>query len=172
MSAAMPLERAVAYAEKIVRDLRPFCARIEIAGSIRRRRAVCGDIDLVCIPVNGAGLQDRVMQAAARRHCCGEQVFRVDLKTGVQLDLYMAHEERKDLFRVAQPCNWGSLLLCRTGSKMHNIKLCQRAAQLGLRWDPHAGVFNGAGECIASETEHDIFRALDLPYVAPEAREA
>ena len=168
----LPLARAAAYAEKIVRELKPFCSRIEIAGSIRRRRLVCGDIDIVCIPIDGAGLQDRVLQAAAREQVCGEQVFRTELKTGVQLDIYMAHEDRRDLFRVVQRCNWGTLLLCRTGSKMHNIRLCQRAAQLGLRWDPHAGVFNGAGECIASETEKDVFKALDLPYVAPEAREA
>ena len=167
----LPLVRAKAYAEKIVRELKPFCSRIEIAGSIRRRRPICHDIDIVCIPVDGAGLEARVLAAAAVRHCCGEQVFRVDLKTGVQLDIYYAHEDRRDLFKVVQPCNWGTLLLCRTGSKMHNIKLCQRAAGLGLRWDPHHGIFNGAGDCIASATEEDVYKALEMEWIEPEARE-
>jgi DNA polymerase (family 10) len=166
----LPLARAQAYADKIVRELAPFCARIAIAGSIRRRRPICHDIDLVLIPRDAAGLHDRVFQAAARRLCCGEQVLRVELKTGVQLDIYMAHEDQKDLFCVAKPCNWGSLLLCRTGSKEHNIKLVQRAAGLGYRWDPHNGVYNGDGTCIASATEEDIFQALESPYVNPEAR--
>jgi hypothetical protein len=111
------------------------------------------------------------MRAAARKHVCGEQVFRVELKSGVMLDIYFAHDDRSDLFRVVQPCNWGTLLLCRTGSKEHNIALCRRAAQLGLKWDPHNGVFNGAGDCIAAATEEAVFSALQLEYLPPNRRE-
>ena len=46
----MPLARARAFAEKIVVELAPFCAQIEIAGSIRRQRPDCGDVDIVCLP--------------------------------------------------------------------------------------------------------------------------
>ena len=46
----MPLAEARAFAEEIVLDLRPFCDRIEIAGSIRRGEPHVGDVDLVVIP--------------------------------------------------------------------------------------------------------------------------
>lgn len=39
-------------AEKTVEILRPFCMRIEIAGSIRRKRSLCGDVEIVCIRHN------------------------------------------------------------------------------------------------------------------------
>ena len=166
----LPYERARAYAEKIVDELGQYCSRIVVAGSIRRKRPICHDIDIVCIPSDRAALRARVLQSAQLEQCCGEQVFRVTLKSGVQLDIYFAHADESDMFKVVAPCNWGTLLLCRTGSKEHNIKLVQRAAGLGYRWEPHKGVFNGAGDCLASATEEDVFKVLEMEFVEPEER--
>ena len=167
----LPLARARTYAEKIVRELTPYCSRIQVAGSIRRGRPTCHDIDLVCIPSDLAGLRARVQAAAQQELCCGEQVFRTVLKTGVQLDVYFAHSGAGDLLRK-EPSNWGTLLLCRTGSKEHNIRLARKAAQLGMRWEPHRGVVAGPDlDVIASETEADVFRALKMDFVEPERRD-
>lgn len=46
----MTLYQAQRYAEQIVPWLAPYCERIEVVGSVRRRRSVCNDVDLVCIP--------------------------------------------------------------------------------------------------------------------------
>ena len=55
----MTLARAQHYAAKIVEWISPFCvvgsalpcgASIAVAGSIRRIRPTCNDIDIVCIP--------------------------------------------------------------------------------------------------------------------------
>lgn len=46
----MNLVTAQKRAEKIVTWLAPYCERIQIAGSIRRERPLCNDIDIVCIP--------------------------------------------------------------------------------------------------------------------------
>ena len=48
--APMPLLKARAYAIHLARWLKPHCLRLCVAGSIRRRRNICGDVDLVCIP--------------------------------------------------------------------------------------------------------------------------
>ena len=76
----------------------------------------------------------------------------------------------RDLLNTA-PDNFGTLLLCRTGSKEHNIFLVEHAKRLNLRWNPYRGVIDGAGNVLASETEEDIFKALDLPWIQPEDRE-
>jgi DNA polymerase (family 10) len=165
----LPLKKAQSYAEKIVAELQPYCSRIEIAGSIRRKRPECHDIDIVCIPTDVPGLRKRTL-AKATELCCGEQVFRVQPVVGIQIDIYFAHNGKTDLFRPL-PSNWGTLMVCRTGSAQHNIKLCQAAAKLGLKWDPHHGVFDAGGECLAAATEEEVFAALETFYLAPERRE-
>ena len=47
----LPLKQAESLARRIVAELAPGCSRIEIAGSIRRKKAEVGDIEIVCIPV-------------------------------------------------------------------------------------------------------------------------
>lgn len=48
-----PLETAEAIARDLVEQLSGACGRIEIKGSIVRRRPMVGDIDIVCIPLLG-----------------------------------------------------------------------------------------------------------------------
>jgi len=45
----IPYQKAYRFAEQIVRELKPACDRIEIAGSLRRRKQTVGDIEIVCI---------------------------------------------------------------------------------------------------------------------------
>ena len=46
----MELTKAREIADRIVVLLKPYCARVEIAGSIRRRKADVHDIEIVCLP--------------------------------------------------------------------------------------------------------------------------
>jgi DNA polymerase/3'-5' exonuclease PolX len=41
---------ARALAEKVCHQLVPYCEKIKIAGSIRRKKSQVSDIDIVCIP--------------------------------------------------------------------------------------------------------------------------
>jgi len=168
----MPIALAQAdkLAAKIVAELTPFCERIEVAGSIRRRRPAVNDIDLVVLPhedqVNA--LRERVLRNTAPISD-GPQVILARLANGVQLDLWIAQRPKKDLFSET-PSNFGMLLLSRTGSKEHNIWLCQLATKLGRHFNAHHGIYE-RGHCLASATEEDIFRALNLDFVPPERRE-
>jgi DNA polymerase (family 10) len=56
-----------------------------------------------------------------------------------------------------------------TGNKQHNVRLRERAAKRGWTLNEY-GLFDGE-RVIASETEADIYRALDLPCYPPELRE-
>lgn len=176
-SGPLPLDRAIRIAEHVVGELSPFCVKIEVAGSIRRRRPVCGDVDLVVIPKDYEALRERVLK---RCHVAmkadgktpigdGEQMLVVNMPNGVQLDIWFAKDQRRELFKTF-PSTWGTVLLCRTGSKAHNIYLAQRAQAMGYRWNTNLGL-TSAGNWVAGETEEDIFRALDLPILPPEDRE-
>jgi len=86
----------------------------------------------------------------------GKQVKRVVFK-GEQIDLYFATPE-----------TWGALVLIRTGSAEHNIRLSKRALRMGMKLS-HRGLIKN--EKVIASTERKIFEALDLPYVEPEERE-
>lgn len=174
-----PLQFAEKLAAKIAAELTPFCERIEIAGSIRRRRPHVGDIDLVVLPK--AGQLEALKERCKRTTTVitdGDQNLIVQLKTTgsepLQLDIFIAKLETREMFDVT-PTNFGSLLLCRTGSVAHNIYLVQHAKTLGLVWNPYHGVFgpgpNGRTRLIASATEAEIFAALKLELIPPERRE-
>jgi DNA polymerase/3'-5' exonuclease PolX len=88
----------------------------------------------------------------------GKQMI-VELKL-CQLDLWFASEE-----------NFGTRWLCRTGSKEHNILLCQRAIALGGKWDPYQGVTLN-GKLLPAGLEADIYHALNLEWIEPRLRES
>lgn len=163
----MKLSTGIFLAEKVAATLQPFCERVEIAGSIRRRRAWVNDIDLVVLPKEGrlAELRARVFERTTPV-TDGPQTIIATMANGVQIDLWIAQPPHADLL-ASTPTNFGSLLLCRTGSREHNIYLVEHAKKLGLRWNPYQGVFDGAGKCLASATEEEVFQALQLDYIPP-----
>ena len=155
----MKLEDAEKLAREIVEHIRPLCERLEVAGSIRRKKSEVRDVDLVLIPKPLswhriiATLQ-RTMDAEVLKR--GNSIAQLSIK-GVNVDLY-----------VATAKTWGALLLIRTGSAEHNIKLSTLARKKGMKLS-HRGLTKES-KVIAS-TEKEIFEALDLPYVPPEERE-
>ena len=165
----MQYEKALAIAEGIVEQLRPFCDKIAIAGSIRRKKSWVNDIDLVCIPSN-QGRFLAVLQQLGRIKVGGGKIIRVAMgfTKGIDLDVY-----------VATPEIWSTLLLIGTGSAKHNVRLCMRAKNLGMKLHADGtGLFKieaqgceGVEVRIAGDTEESIFKELGLPYEAPEKRE-
>jgi DNA polymerase (family 10) len=187
----MKLHAAIKLAERVKRELQPLCDHIEIAGSIRRGRELVNDIDLVILPKASVDCIKARCKDRCRVITDGRQNFicAMQLPTpagGVeefQIDIFFAHAGVADLI-APDPSNFGSLLLCRTGSKGHNIKLAQRAKDLDMHWNPYRGLFAGGiwelegqesvykgGKIIASETEEQIFQALGLNWLSPALRE-
>lgn len=175
----MTLEWATHYAEKIQEWIAPACERIQVAGSVRRRRPHCKDIDLVLIP-----------KIEVEKDMLGEETARFN-KVALFLADYIHNTEGAgimsgtgpdpDITRVQLPkCvldiffasqeNWASRLLCRTGSAAHNVYLIEKAKSLGLVWKPQQGIIRD-GQVIPAETEEDIFTMLQMDYLTPEQRE-
>ena len=171
----MNLKRAMAIGESVMNALAPHCEQIEIAGSIRRQRAEVGDLDLVILPKPGKLdiIKARCAQRCARVTDGGQNcIYRMQLPdlTQFQIDLFFARPANRDLLQYV-PSTFGTLLLCRTGSKEHNIWLVEHAKRLGLTWNPYRGVIDAEGYVLASESEEEIFKALALEFVPPEKRE-
>ncbi|MFM8479425.1 MAG: DNA polymerase/3'-5' exonuclease PolX [Planctomycetaceae bacterium] len=156
------IAEARAAAEAIVEDLRqlPEVTACETAGSCRRRRETCGDLDVLAVCKDSTVPMDRLAQhplveAVLQR---GGTKQRVRLKTGVELDLRVVPEE-----------SFGAAMQYFTGSMEHNVEIRHRAKELGLKVNEY-GVFKG-DEQVAGRTEADVYAALGLPWIPPELRE-
>lgn len=151
----MELRTAQVIADGVVRRLSSYCQKIEIAGSIRRKRPVVRDIDLVLIPSDREAV-DKVLMQLGRMKMSGLKLARVQMES-ITLDVY-----------YATPETWATLLLIRTGSTENNIRLAGLAKNKGWRLAASGdGLFNETGERIAGETEASIYQALHLPYQEP-----
>jgi DNA polymerase (family 10) len=136
--------------------------RVEAAGSLRRRKATVGDLDiLVCADHarRGAVIDDfskfpGVVEVLANGSTRGS----VKLDIGLQVDL-----------RVVELDEYGAALLYFTGNKNHSIELRAAAIKLGFKLNEY-GVWRG-DERIAGETEESMYAALGWQYLPPEKRE-
>ena len=166
----IPLSKAEAMAKAALEFFNPFVDRIEIAGSIRRRRPICHDVDLVCLvgvaklfAFNGAISR---FAAGGQVRLNGTSIQRVT-KDGISYDFYITDD----------PARFATLLLIRTGSARHNVFLCSRAKDRGMKLHANGdGLFKlaplaGQDERVGGDTEESIFAALGLSYLPPEKRE-
>jgi DNA polymerase (family 10) len=165
----MDLKSADEKAAKVVEILAPMCEQIAVAGSIRRRRPQVGDIDLVIQPKAGRRAEIKATCMAWKPMVLtdGNMNFLFILKS-VQIDIFFADEAGGDLF--CHPSNFGTLLVCRTGSKEFNVWLATEAKKNGVRWNPYRGVVC-RGQVVASAKEEDVFAAIGVPFLDPKERE-
>ena len=157
------LKRARQIAEKYLNLLKPFCSRIEIAGSIRRQKSEVKDIEIVCIPQDVAGFAAQVKQwPKVKGEPTGKYTQR-NLPEGIKLDLFMAEER-----------NWGLILVIRTGPAEFNRSWLYQAKEKGLRCED--GFFRDYtetgrnGQIIECREERDLFKLIGMNYVEPKYR--
>jgi DNA polymerase (family 10) len=154
----MELEKAKDIAREVIKELEPYCQRIQVAGSIRRQKPFPRDIDIVLIPRDRAAL-DQSLMVMGHYKMSGNKITRVEMDS-IPLDIYFATPE-----------TFATLLLIRTGSTENNIRLCSVAKKKG--WHLFAngdGLFNQAGQRVAGDSEESIYKALGLPWQRPEER--
>jgi DNA polymerase (family 10) len=153
---------AAQYAEPLVDYLRKMqgVKDVVIAGSYRRCKETVGDLDILVT----AARNSKVMEAFAGYDEVKEVLSKgttrgtVILRNGLQVDL-----------RVMEEKSFGAALHYFTGSKAHNIAVRRRGQQRGLKINEY-GVFKG-NKLVAGDTEESVFKAVDLPWIAPELRE-
>ena len=156
------IHKAKGEAEKLLEWLSEDKAviRIELAGSLRRRKEVIKDIDIVASSKKPEALMKRFIEApnVERVTGHGDTKSSVVLRSGIAADLRVVTDEE---FPFA--------LHHFTGSKEHNVAMRQRAKDRDLKMNEY-GVFRG-DTLVPCDDETSIFKLLDLPYIQPELRE-
>ena len=138
--------------------------KVDIVGSVRRRKETIGDADILAISENPKNIMDFFvsMPEVIRVYAHGETKSAIKLKNGMDVDL-----------RVVPKESYGVALQYFTGSKDHNIIVREIAIKKGYKLNEY-GLFKISGKKeikIAGETEEKIYEKLGLDYIEPEMRE-
>jgi len=143
-------------ANKIVKSVKPFCSRIQIVGSIRRKEKNPVDVDIVLIPKNREKLEE-FMKKKGKYIQGGEKraTFRIE---GVKVELYYTNNEE-----------WGATLLAYSSEFGAGIGLRMVAKRKGMKLSQH-GLFNKSGRKIAGRSEEQIYHSLGRSWKKPENR--
>jgi DNA polymerase (family X) len=158
-----PLGRMLPAALDLVEVLKRLAPveRIEIAGSIRRRRESIKDIDIVATSPDPFRVMDAFVNLP--------QVYQVSMRGPTRASVTI-REGQVDL-RVVEPGSFGAALAYLTGGKPHNVRLREMAVKRGLKINEY-GVFREEdNQRLGGENEEDIYRLLGLPFIPPELRE-
>lgn len=162
---------------------------MEVVGSVRRRKPDCGDVELLYVPKFGPvpvktdlfetneqrNLTDlaiadleRTGILLRRLNSRGHETFGEKIKlmrhaeTGIPIDLFSTNLE-----------SWWNYLVCRTGPAESNVRICMEANARGWRWAPYSPGYvrlDGGEPSAPMESEEDVFRFVNLPFLPPEKR--
>ncbi len=142
-------------AAKIIKILSlPF--RHVVCGSYRRKKDLISDIDVLILDKDVESVKDYMKVLGADFINAGEKQFDVNYK-GLLFNFRSTNEE-----------GWGAGMLYLTGSGKFGVLIRGLAKKKGFKLNQY-GLYKG-DDLVASFTEEDIFKALDLLYIEPEFR--
>ncbi|MGH9460765.1 MAG: PHP domain-containing protein [Vicinamibacteria bacterium] len=157
-----PIGQALPIAHSIERRLRELgCVqKVQVAGSILRRKETVGDADILVVSEDAARVMDFFTSMPEVAHVYGKAPTKSSVRLAMGMDA--------DL-RVVPRESFGAALNYFTGSKAHNVHLRRIALDRGLKLNEY-GLFKGE-KAIAGRTEQELYQALGLPFIVPELRE-
>lgn len=168
-------ETALQVAEALKAQLKFYCHRIEIAGSLRRQRPDVGDIELLVVPrcQGDVDLLDKVVKDMLhedilkyRRNKKGSRVYGPKNKLLIHVESGIA----VDIFSTTEEC-WPVALAIRTGPKESNIAIATAAQRKGWRLRAYGDGFDTPNGPIRCQSEREVFELVGLPYRPPEERD-
>lgn len=163
----MILEKALSIAERIKSEMAPHCERIEIGGSIRRKKPEVKDIEIIAIPkpyeidMFESGLAAIVNQwekvKGNMQYGKCKYTQRI-LPDGIKLDLFFA-----------EPGNWGLIYAIRTGSADYSHRVLA-SGWVKRGYKSIEGYIHSGERKIETPEEEDLFRIANVKWVEPELR--
>jgi DNA polymerase/3'-5' exonuclease PolX len=167
---------ALTLANRMVEILSPDCQRIEIAGSLRRKKETVRDIEIVLIPkyiedlFGGKMYGSTLIEAALIREGFvltknGDHFKQAHLASGGSVNF--------DIF-LTTPDQWGVIFTIRTGSAAFSHWLVT-ARREGGGLPSHMRIKDGrlwvSGDVVETPEETDLFEKIGLEWIPPEKRE-
>jgi DNA polymerase (family 10) len=155
------LDRALAVGELVCDALSALDpgARVQLAGSARRRTESVKDLDIV---LDNPALLARVdtlelIESSART---SDSAARARTHSGIVVEL-----------RAVAPEQFGNLLQHLTGSAAHNAALRERAVRAGLHISEYGLLDDATAITHHCAQEAELYELLGMPYIEPELRE-
>src|SRR6266513_155068 len=148
----------------------PEIVRLEVGGSLRRRRETVKDIDMVASVADDAPDEARrkIMDFFTSQPSIQAITGKGDTKSSAILGSGIAMD-----LRVVKDSQFPYTLHHFTGSKEHHIPLRRRALSMNMTINDY-GLFRGKEpdlELVPCKNEADIYAALGMAYIEPELRE-
>jgi len=136
--------------------------QVEMVGSVRRRLATVGDVDLAVATREPLKVIDQLADYPmfVKYETKGETKARILVEGGLAIDVV-----------TTDPSQYGSLLQHLTGSKFHNIALRQLALDKGLSLSEYGIKRLSDNKRFNFTNERDFYHFLGLDYIPPELRE-
>lgn len=169
----MELDKAEEIAYDFIRETVPYCDRIAIAGSVRRRKDEIGDIEIVAIPK--IEIRPGLLGEMEERHIGFVKalwqypIIKGVPETGKYIQLQLP-EIKVDLF-LATPPNWGFIFAIRTGSAVFSRNVLARGwVYAGYKGVDGMLIKTRTGEKVDVKEEIDLFNLIGVGYIEPENR--
>jgi DNA polymerase (family 10) len=181
-----PRQLALQIAEKLLKELAPVTEQIVIAGSIRRKRKLVHDIEILYIPKVEDTKEDMFEPTPVD---LAEEKLQQLIKEGILAQRYtrdghatwgkqnkLARHVKSDIpvdFFATTQLNWFNSLVVRTGGKQTNIAISEGALKKGWSFEAYGSGFHKTEdkqERHDSSSERDVFQFAGLEYLDPEDR--
>lgn len=147
--------KVVKLADKLYSELKPFCKRIKIAGSIRRKEKSPKDIDFIIIPKNKKKIKE-LLNKKGKFLQGGDKKLYFKIQK-IKVEIYFTTEK-----------SWGAILLAYSSKKGSAIGLRILARAKGFKLNQY-GLFK-KGKYVAGKTEKEIYSKLGRKYKSPKNR--
>ncbi len=154
------LSHALTIARPIISALKKETLKVDLAGSLRRRKETVKDIDLLAASKNPLKTMEIFTSQEGVEKIWGKGETKASIRTEEKINV--------DL-RIVPLKSYGAAWQYFTGSKDHNIILRKRAKRKGLKLNEY-GLFKGKKQ-IAGKSEKEIYEKINLPWIPPELRE-
>lgn len=170
-SGRMPYHTASIVAGAVYTYLKPFCTKIQLAGSLRRKEPSIKDFDFVVVAspdeikmaLNNVTLADgitvRVLQGHEKKIMC---------ELDINIPGYQELRHMDVTFTTSE--SFGNNVNYLTGSRDFNISLRALALQHGFTVNEHFTTRLSNGQQMSSAEETDLYNLLAIPFVPPECR--
>jgi DNA polymerase/3'-5' exonuclease PolX len=177
----IPRDEVSSFRKYIARHLKKFDqnSKMVIAGSYRRGRPDCGDVDvLISDPDIKTQVQAKKKKAVLKNFI--EKLFETEVaieQISLGATKYMglfrwpkgSDKVLKADIRFVPDESYVAALVYFTGSRDHNLLMRRKAQQMGYKLNEY-GLFDSDGKRKRFDTERELFKILEIPYKGPTKR--